>query len=241
MNKFLDVYSITEYTDSDIISNIDVVKSFLYNISIPINDKDSVEPFINVFYDISDYIEKTIIETSKTKSFLKENYRRDFVNYLYTDFSELIKEDINLTQFADELKHGFRPILSDIYEIIRYFGFLYLSNETYYNGTRLENTICSLINHENWIYLNSMVKNILRNFFLEVEDILFSIFQNYIKKAKVVHTIIFIVLQCLLLIYYIIIWRRYYITVKIMIKKSQKLINLIPEEIKYIMVEKINE
>ena len=78
-------------------------------------------------------------------------------------------------------------------------------------------------------------------FFQEIEDMLYNTFQNYIKKAKVVHTIIFIVLQCLLLIYYIIIWRRYYITVKVMVKKSQELINLIPEEIKYIMVEKINE
>jgi hypothetical protein len=240
MNKFLDVFSITEHTDSDIISNIDVVKSFLYNSSIPINEEDSVEPFINVFYDISDYIEKTIIETSKTKSFLKKNYRKDFVGALNSDFSKLIKKDIDITQFEDDLKHGFRPILSDIYEIIRYFGFLYLSNETYYNDARV-NTTCSLINHENWIYLNSMVKNILRYFFQEIEDMLYNTFQNYIKKAKVVHTIIFIVLQCLLLIYYIIIWRRYYITVKIMIKKSQELINLIPEEIKYIMVEKINE
>ena len=240
LNKFLDVYSITEYTDSDTISNIDIVKSFLYNNTIPINEEDSVEPFIKVFYDISDYIEQTIIETSKTKSFLKAHYRNDFAGYLYSDFSEVIKNDIDITQYKDYLKNGFRPILSDIYEIIRYYGFLYLSNETYYNSTR-ENTTCSLINHENWIHLNSMVKNILRNFFQEVEDILYNLFGNYIKKAKAVHTFTFIVLQCLLLIYYIIIWRRYYITVKIMIKKSQELINLIPEEIKYIMVEKINE
>ena len=242
MKRFLDVYSITEYTDSDIILNIDIVKSFLYNSSIPINNEDSVEPFINVFYDISDYIEKTIIETSKTSSFLKGNYRGEFVGYLYSDFSELIKDDIDITQFSEEMKNGFRPILTEIYEIIRYFGFLYLSNETYYNSTRIENkTICSLINHENWIYLNSMVRNILRNFFKDVEDILYNNFENYIKKAKMVHTIIFITLHCFLLIYYMIIWRRYYITVKIMIKKSQELINLIPEEIKYILVQKINE
>ena len=240
MIKFLDVYGITESTDSNIISNIDIVKSFLYNNTIPINEKDSVEPFINVFYSISDYIEQTIIETSKTESFLKAHYRKDFIGYLYSDFSALIQDDIDITQFKDDLKNGFRPILSDIYEIIIYFEYLYLSNETYYSDTRV-NTTCSLINHENWIYLNSMVKNILRNFFKEIEDILYNMVENYIKKAKVVHTIIFIVLQCLLLIYYIIIWRRYYITVKIMIKKSQELINLIPEEIKYIMVEKINE
>jgi hypothetical protein len=240
MIKFLDVYGITESTDSNIISNIDIVKSFLYNNTIPINEKDSVEPFINVFYSISDYIEQTIIETSKTESFLKAHYRKDFIGYLYSDFSALIQDDIDITQFKDDLKNGFRPILSDIYEIIIYFEYLYLSNETYYSDTRV-NTTCSLINHENWIYLNSMVKNILRYFFQEIEDMLYNTFQNYIKKAKVVHTIIFIVLQCLLLIYYIIIWRRYYITVKIMIKKSQELINLIPEEIKYIMVEKINE
>ena len=98
-----------------------------------------------------------------------------------------------------------------------------------------------MINDEYWNDLNYIVKNLLRNWFDNIEDIMDNLFSDYMSKANVVHTIIFVILQCFLLLYSIIVWRRYYITVKVMIKKSQELINLIPEEIKYIMVEKINE
>ena len=64
----IDVFDITEFTDSDIITTIDVVKSFMYNDSIPIYEQKSIYPFINLFYDISNNIEKTVIEISKTES-----------------------------------------------------------------------------------------------------------------------------------------------------------------------------
>jgi hypothetical protein len=243
MNKYVDVYNITEFTDSDIISNIDIVKSFLYNDSIPIYEEDSINSFISAFYYISNYIELTVIETSKTTCFLKYDYKEKFIEYLYGDFSDLIRDDVDISKYKnDEIKNGFRPILSQIYEIIRYFGFKYLSKEDEYQNNKNDNDgICTLINDEHWIELNSIVKNILRYWFTNIESIMDRYFRDYISKAKVVHIIIFVILQCLLLLYYIIIWRRYYITVKVMFKKSQELINLIPEEIKYIMVEKINE
>ena len=50
INKFIDVYNITEFTDSDIISTIDVFKSFLYNDSIPIYEVDSKQHYIISFY-----------------------------------------------------------------------------------------------------------------------------------------------------------------------------------------------
>jgi len=241
INKFIDVYNITEFTDSDIISTIDVFKSFLYNDSIPIYEVDSKQHYIISFYEISNYLEKTMIETSKTECFLKDKYKLKFIEYLYGDFSELVKNNINVEEFSEQIKNGFRPILSEIYEIIRYFGFQYLSKENYYNNLKTDSSIYVLLNDEYWIDLNNIVKYILRNWFNNIEKIMYELFGDYISKAKVVHTIIFVVLQCFLLLYYIIAWRRYFITVKVLIKKSQELINLIPEEIKYIMVEKINE
>jgi hypothetical protein len=242
MNKFIKLYNVTAFTDSDVIATIDTAKSFLYNSSIPIYEKDSIYPFISSFYEITNFIEKTVIETSKTKCFLKGEYKSKFVDYLFSNFSELVKNDINIQEFNDMIGNGFRPILSEIYEIIRYFQFQYLSKESYYNTSYLDNkSISLLINNENWVVLDSIVKNLLRYWFTNIETILDKIFLNYMKKAKVMHTIIFIILQCFLLLYYIIIWRSYYIIIKVLIKKSQELINLIPEEIKYIIAEKINE
>ena len=242
MNKFINLYNVTAFTDSDIIATIDIAKSFLYNSSIPIYEKDSIYPFIYTFYEISNFIEKTVIETSKTKCFLESEYKPKFVDYLFSNFSELVQNDIDVQEFNDMIGNGFRPILSEIYEIIRYFQFQYLSKESYYNTSYLDNkSISLLINNENWVVLDNIVKNILRHWFTNIETILDEIFLNYMKTAKVIHTIIFIILQCFLLLYYVIIWRRYYVIVKVQIKKSQELINLIPEEIKYIIAEKINE
>ena len=239
MNNYIDVYSITEYTDSDIISTIDVVKSFMYNNSIQIYKTNSIEPFINVFYDISNYIEKTVIKVSKADCFLDGEYKEKFIQYLYGDFSQLLDKKINYENY--DIQNGFRPILSQIFEIIRYFEFLYLTKEEEYNNTRIDGAVCVLINDESWKELNFIVKNILRNWFDKMKKLMGDIFYDYMRKAKVVHTIIFVVLQCFLLLYYVIIWRKKFIEIKTVIQKSQELINLIPEEIKYIMVDKINE
>ena len=241
MNKFIDIYKVTKFTDSDIIATVDIFKSFFYNDNITIYEQDSIEPFIASFYEISHYIEKTVIETSKTECFLKDEYKSKFMEYLYGDFSELVKIDIDLKEFKEKIKNGFRPILSELYEIIRYFGFQYLSKEDYYQSTKIDNITSELINDENWIDLNYIVKNLLRTWFDNLEIIMDKLFSDYMSKANVVHTIIFVVLQCFFLLHFIIAWRKNYITVKVRIKKSQELINLIPEEIKYIMVEKINE
>ena len=239
ISKYIGVYDITQYTDSDIISTVDVVKSFMFNSSIQIYEKNSLYPFIDAFYDISDYIEKTVIEVSKTHGFLDGEYKEKFIEYLYGDFSPLLDEDINYDNY--DTRNGFRPTLSQIFEIIRYFEFLYLTNEDEYDSSRIDGTCFKIINDDSWIELNFIVKNMLRNWFTKIEFLMNDIFEDYLMKAKVVHTIIFVVLQCFLLLYYVIIWRKKFFEIKNVIQKSQELINLIPEEIKYIMVDKINE
>ena len=242
MNKFMDVYDTIVYADSDIMSSIDVVKSFMYNNSIPIYDKNSSIAFKNVFYDISYYLEQTVIEVSKTESFLKNDFKDEFIQYLYGDFSQLINIDKDSPEYQNyDLENGFRPILSYIFEIIRYFEFQYLSEENKYNNERIDKATCKLVNDQNWVELNFIVKNILRKWFRNIEKTMDDIFLDFNQRAKVVHTINFVILQCFLLLYYVIIWRKKYIEIKSMIQKSQELINLIPEEIKYIMVDKINE
>ena len=240
MSKYIGVYQVTENTDSDIISSIDVVKSFLYNSSIPIYENNSINPFNDVFYEITDYIEKTVIEISKTECFLDGEYKDKFIQYLYGDFSSILNNDITELNNYD-IKNGFRPILSQIFEIIRYFEFLYLTKENYFNSSRIDSAVCILINDESWVELNFIVKNILRIWFDHIENLMKRIYEDYMRKAKVVHTIVFVVLQCFLLLYYVIIWRKKFIEIKTVIQKSQELINLIPEEIKYIMIDKINE
>ena len=79
------------------------------------------------------------------------------------------------------------------------------------------------------------------NWFDHIENLMKEVYENYMREAKVVHTIIFVVLQCFLLLYYVIIWRKKFIEIKTVIQKNQEFINLIPEEIKYIMIDKINE
>ena len=121
------------------------------------------------------------------------------------------------------------------------FWIQYLTKEDYFNGTKFDGAVCILINDLSWVELNFIVKNILRVWFDHIENLMKEVYENYMREAKVVHTIIFVVLQCFLLLYYVIIWRKKFIEIKTVIQKNQEFINLIPEEIKYIMIDKINE
>ena len=82
----------------------------MYNNSIPIYERESILPFINVFYDLTDYIEKTVIEISKTECFLDGEYKDKFIQYLYGDFSNFLNNSISELKNYD-IKKGFKPIL----------------------------------------------------------------------------------------------------------------------------------
>ena len=64
---------------------------------------------------------------------------------------------------------------------------------------------------------------------------------DYVNQMKLIHITIFIVLIVFVCLAYCIIWKSYENKLRILLKRSFNLINLIPEEIKYMIVSKLNE
>ena len=66
-------------------------------------------------------------------------------------------------------------------------------------------------------------------------------FNEYKSDSNLIYIVIFICLIFLIVFYYLIVWKLIEQKLEIILKNSIDLINLIPQEIKNIIVEKLNE
>ena len=64
---------------------------------------------------------------------------------------------------------------------------------------------------------------------------------RFLNKVKVIQISLFIVVIAILILSYFILWKSYEESLALLLEKSFELIKLIPEEIKYIIVSKLNE
>ena len=64
---------------------------------------------------------------------------------------------------------------------------------------------------------------------------------HFINNSKLVQISVYIAVIAIVILAYCIIWKSYEEKLSLLLKRSFDLINLIPEEIKYIIVSKLNE
>ena len=252
ISKFTDVFNTTHTTHTNIILSIDVLKSFLFSESIPIfNNIDKTEilyQFLYVFYNESNSFEETILATSKSDSFLDDFYKIKFYEYLYNDYSELVQNDINDTYLTEEY-NKFNPILNRLFEDLKFISLKYLNygykekrQEFEKNNKNASFGYPSEILCDNtWIEIDKLTTIYIRFWFKNILDLMTKCLNDYVNKMKLIHITIFIVLIVLVCLAYCIVWKSYENTLRIMLKRSFNLINLIPEEIKYMIVSKLNE
>ena len=86
-----------------------------------------------------------------------------------------------------------------------------------------------------------MLNKIVRIWYKNVLSLMLESFYGFQDKSKVIYIIVFIFLIVVISLYYFIIWKTYEDKLNILLKGSSDLINLIPQEIKNIIIEKINE
>ena len=181
-----------------------------------------------------------MIYSSKMSSFLKRLYKNDYKQYFYSDFSKLI--DNNSTNSSSfyfmnyKTENGFKKINMGIYEILRFFSIQY-----FINNTRNENHLSELIYDQNWMNLDKLIIDYVRPWYNNIFIILDSCFYSYVENIQVMYIIIYVIFFVLTSLYYWIILKKYEDNFIKLIKKSFDLINLIPEEIKNIIVLKLNE
>ena len=240
VKKFLDVFNITLYSYIDITTNIDISKSFFYDKTIPLfkvphSNQDGIDvgtPFYNFFYNLSHSFDEMIIATSNTKSFLKLKYKDNFAKYVYQDFSEMIK--VNTTYVPDEsllklFEKGFKPVVFNVFERLRFFWIKAFLEEQ------------NSIQDRRWCDIDFLLLYVIRPWYDKLIEIMHEESNHFLNGARVVQISLFIVVLVVFILCYFIIWKSYEENLNILLQRSFDLIKLIPEEIKYIIVSKLNE
>ena len=235
MSRFIEVYNITQNCQTNTIYTVDVIKSYLFNSNISITDGiDNKITFVQTYKSISDKLEQMIIETSRTSSFLSGDYQKKFREYLNSDFTEIIsKKD---EEYKKKYTEGLKKNIMRLYDVLKYISLRRLD----FNVTQ-NVTLYALLNETEWIELNNLTENIIRPWFIGLVETLNTKFEDFYDETRLVQISVFISLLVVIILVYFIIWRNYEESLKSLLKISFDLINLIPEEIKYLIVLKINE
>ena len=193
---------------------------------------DEKSPFYSMFYNVSKNFDEMIIKTSETTCFLKGDYKDTFTFFLYNNFSDKVFIDteympnLNLLNLLDK---GFKPIVFNIFEKLR---FIWILSHLERNNT---------INDMRWCDIDYLVLYVVRPWYTEIINILHNEANHFLNGAKVVQISLFIIVIVVFIFCYFIIWKSYEENLSLLLEKSFDLIKLIPEEIKYIIVSKLNE
>ena len=253
VHKFSIVYNETRFSHIYLIARINLMKQYYFDNTIPsLNYPTNMVPslFNFCFMFMSLQFGETIISSSNMVSFFKKKYEQSFIKYFYNNYNELIKEENKNNLFNDLLfnlsnnysnyykktENGFLQTTFDIFEIIRF-----ITIEYFINDTRNKNNISDLIYDKRWFDLNEILIYLVRPWYNNMIELLDLSLYDLMERNKVLYLAIYFIFIILISFYYWIIWKSYEENFINLIKKSFDLINLIPEEIKNIIVLKLNE
>ena len=247
--KFIKIYNETRFSHIYLVARINIVKQFFMNNSISnFNYSEELIPetFYSSFLLISAQFGETLISSSKMNSFLDKNYKDYYKKYVYSDYIEIMENNnylMNLNTILNytsnvyiKTDNGFKETSLNIFEIIRYLSIQYFMNDT-----RNIYNISNVIYDEKWIDLIQILTSLVRPWYKNIVEILNSVLYSLAEEFTLIYISLFIFLFLGITFYYWIVWKSYEENFINLIKKSFDLINLIPEEIKNIIVFKLNE
>lgn len=192
----------------------------------------------SVFTNMAGPFSKTLFITTNTDSFLKNDYKKLFRQYVYNDFSDFIDVEYTKTipDYNYKIINGIKPIEIELFEKYRYLIVKY-----YLDPKRNEDKVSEILNDEKWYEVNEIIINYIRPWYKNIIKVLNSCFFSLVDNLLIIYISIFILLIILVTLAYCIIWKSYEEKFHILLKSSFDLINLIPKEIKYIIASKLNE
>ena len=258
INQFAEVFNMTHYSQSDIILSLDVTKSFFFNSSIPIFKIDnSRSVFESTFIKLTNSFERLLITSYNTTCFLQGNYIENFFNWLNKDISRYISNETQLTNetFLGTYQNGFKSTIARYFELIRYIGLTYMKKrdeESFVlgepispNGENMyvdnEGKVIYPLEMKEFKEVENIARFVIRPWYGNLLKAMNEKFSDYVKNSKLVNISTFIVVLCCIVLLYCLVWKSYEENLKTLLKTSVDLINLIPEEIKYQIVQKLNE
>ena len=247
-SKFSDIYNESQFSQIFLMCQINVIKQYFYNNTAPIfnYEGDNIKYVFNYYFiNFPLHLGKTLISSSKMDSFLNNQYREDYKKYVYQNISDFfIKENIDkinnnyytINFIANKSENGFKQINMEIFEILRFLCIQY-----YINSTRNDDNISQLTFDNAWINIETLILNFVRPWSKNILNLLDSSYISFAEDTKLMYILVYIIFIVVISLYYWIIWKKYEENFISLIKKSFDLINLIPEEIKNIIVLKLNE
>ena len=246
IEQFILLYDKTYIAQIDFILSIDIFKSYLFNKSIPIlNEKNTNMEFIESFLNSTNKFEDSIIFITRTNSFLSGDYLEKYKEYFLGDFTELLDKDfVNEFQFmiSRYIKYGIMPVETDIFEIIRYYTLNYCNiSQKCFESYSDEISDILTEKDDKLMILNMSNESVVRYWYSGIIKLMIESLHEYQNKTKLNYIIFFICLIVIGIIYYWIIWKMNEQKLNFLLKGSGDLINLIPQEIKNIIIEKLNE
>ena len=243
LNRYLSFYDKVNQAHTNILLSFNIIKSYLYDINIPIlNNNNTQKEFINTFLNISEKVDESIFYTLNKKSMLNSKTIENFEMFFYYDFKDLIKNDsLHFTEpyLPDKINKGLKPGLIRLFEILRIICIKYFSSSELNNSS-----IPSYLMRENntqLIEINKLIRYQVRPWYNNIIDLMTITFYDYENQTILSYTIFFISLIVIAILAYFIVWKYYEEKLKLLLKGSVDLINLIPQEIKNIIAEKLNE
>ena len=244
INHFILIFVKTNTAQNDYILSFDIFKSYLFNKSIPIlNNNETKNEFISNFLKLSEKYEDSIKINSKFSSFLSKKYLQKYGQYLNGDFKELLDEDFveKHSNLIETSKNGLNPSQTRFFEIIRYYTIKYCiySKSSDYEKEDMSDI---LKEQEFKIYeINVLIELIMKIWYKNIIKMMISFFDEYLNNSNINYIIVFICSIVVSILYYFIIWRIFQQRLNSLLKGSYDLINLIPQEIKELIIEKLNE
>ena len=86
-----------------------------------------------------------------------------------------------------------------------------------------------------------IILNIIRPWYNNLIIKLNDAFFDFLNSERVIQISVFIIIIAIFILCYFIVWKSYEESLFILLQRSFDLINLIPEEIKYLIVSKLND
>ena len=127
------------------------------------------------------------------------------------------------------LSGGLIPVVSNFFEKIRFLWVDCYSNRP------------NTINDLKWCDISYLILYIVRPWFNKMIGTLNDEANYFLNEAKIIQISLFIVVIMILILSYFILWKSYEESLSVTLERSFDLIKLIPEEIKHIIVSKLNE
>ena len=241
MVNYIDIYNSTYYSNILLISRINVHKQFYYNSSISnfnLTINGTFFDYLLCFFNLPNQFEFILKETSKKHSFSNE-VKNIIKNYFYEDITKVIKYESKIKglNYTKENTFNFNTNNLEFFENIRYITIKYFINSQRNNNLN----ISDLINDYRWLDINEILINIIRPWYRNFNTFVESLIYYYIEERQIYYIYFFIIQIVLVSLYYWIIWKKYENEFFDLIKKSFDLINIIPEDLKDIIVNKLNE